>query len=404
MIRKFFDTATAEPATQLQQPNIAALMAKQGVKSEGEGLVSQPISINPSEKKEEPTPVKETPPVETTNVASDAEKVASEPPKPTEEPVKVEAKKEPEPVKVPSWQEVLRQQQPDTVLKELLGLSDKEVGILNEVKGFDKVDYFTNFLKAWKDGKANDYLRELVTDYSKMSAEEVMRHQLKQEYPKASDKQLEILYRNKIVNAYHLDSEDETEQTEGKLLLEAEADKYRDSFTKNQQSYLMPTPPPPQASEPDNSEQIRQQELEAYKSSILENPYAKDVFSNGKISIGEGDEKFTYKVDANDIQGILFDTDKWAENFFIKEEAPNGTVRYVPDVEKQLFVSTYLKYGKDFLNEYAKHLMSLGGEKALKPIKNASEPDKNTPSPADAAPSSVAEAMARSGRVNYGGR
>lgn len=403
MIRKFFDAAIAEPATQVSTNNIAALMAKQGVKNEGEGMVAQPIILSP-EKKEEPQKVTETPPVETTNVASNPEKVASEPPKPTIEPVKVEAAKEPEPTKAPSWQEVLRQQQPDTVLKELLGLSDKEVGILNEVKGFDKVDYFTNFLKAWKEGKGNDYLREWTTDYSKMSAEEVMRHQLRQEYPKATPTQLDILYRNKVVNAYNLNSEDETEQTEGKLLLEAEADKYRDSFIKNQQGYLMPSPPPPQVAEPDNSEQLRQKELEAYKSSILDNPYSKEVFTNNKISIGEGDEKFSYNVNAKDIQDILFDTDKWAENFFLIENKPDGTKQYVPDVEKQIFVATYLKYGKSFLDEYAKHLMSLGGEKALKPIKNASEPDKNTPSPADAAPSSVAEAMARSGRVNYGGR
>jgi len=41
-----------------------------------------------------------------------------------------------------------------------------------------------------------------------MLPEEVMRHQLQEEYPKANAATLNALYKKKIVEAYNLDSED----------------------------------------------------------------------------------------------------------------------------------------------------------------------------------------------------
>mgnify|MGYP000877031768 CR=1 FL=1 len=42
-----------------------------------------------------------------------------------------------------TWQEVLKSQQPDQVLKEL-GFDDKTVKIFQKLKGFDKIDFFSN--------------------------------------------------------------------------------------------------------------------------------------------------------------------------------------------------------------------------------------------------------------------
>lgn len=190
-IRKFFEADA--PVQTGGFASIAEAMARQGVKNETENVVATPINI--PEKKEEPK-AEEPTVAATADVSSGGEQVIPDTPSQPkveeqipQEPQKVAA----EQVKQPTLQEVLKSQQPDAVLKAL-GLSDKEIGLLNELKGFDKVDYFANFVREWKaNGNVNGYLKELTTDYGKMSAEDLMRHQLQAEYPKATPQQLEAL-------------------------------------------------------------------------------------------------------------------------------------------------------------------------------------------------------------------
>jgi len=91
-----------------------------------------------------------------------------------------------------SWQEVLKQQQPDTVLKELLGVDDTKLGFIKELQELDPK--MVAFLNTWKsNGDVTAYLREMTTDYSKMSSEDMMRCQLTHQYPEASEQAIEAL-------------------------------------------------------------------------------------------------------------------------------------------------------------------------------------------------------------------
>src|SRR5882757_5387652 len=131
MIRKFLDPAVAEPAapnTTTEPVSIAALMAKQGVKSSSESQATTPYFIQP-EKKEEPVKAPEVTPAATATEPPKAEPASPESQKPAEPTPTPTVQKEPEPVKVPTWQEVLKQQ-PDTkvILKEL-GFDDSLVNL-----------------------------------------------------------------------------------------------------------------------------------------------------------------------------------------------------------------------------------------------------------------------------------
>lgn len=403
MIRKLYDPQVAEVATgevEIETKSIAELMAKQGVMNSTENEVATPININ-----KETNPVKEVEPVETTTTTPNAESVTTkETPLPTEEPKAAEPQKDVPQPKVQTWQEVLRQQQPDTILKEL-GFDDKAIRLAKELNGFEKVDFFANLVNAWKtEGDLKGYLKELSTDYKTMSAEDVMRHQLRAEYPKASDKALDVLYKKEIIEKYHLDSEDEAEVEEGRLLLEAKADRYRDEHIKNQEAKLFPKPPEAKPQEPDTREQEARQAFEAYKSQVNESSYTKDIVANNKITLGEGDEKFQYPVNAGEITEILFNEEKWQETQFDIVKNPDGSVKsYSPKVEHQLLTAAVALYGKDFLNEYAKHFKSIGGKSAIESIDNAKPPDTNTTAAAEAAPKTAAEAMAKQGAYNSGG-
>lgn len=394
MIRKFFDTATGEPASQVQ-PSIAELMARHGTKNDNENFVSTPISI--PEKKEEP-PAPEATPAAMAEPASNAEPAKLESPSPekvVETPALVHT--EPQPTPQSSWQEVLKNQQPDTILKEL-GYDEKAVGFLKDLKEVDPK--MLAFLQHWKskDGNVTDYLRELTTDYDKMTAEDVMRHQLRVEYPKASPQQLDVLFKREVTKAYSLDSVDEEEVAEGRLLLESKADKFRESFKQTQQEYLLPKPPEPKAAEPDLSEQVAQQQFEAYKSQLTSNDFSKNIVANKSLSIGDGEEKFNYPVDPAELQDVLLNGEKWASTIFDIQDGANGKT-FTPKVEHQYLVAAVAKYGYDFINKLADHFKTVGRKEAIAPIENATQPAAGSPSASEAAPNDPASAMARYGRL-----
>lgn len=387
MIKRYFN-ADATEATG-GTPSVAELMAKHGTVSTGTPATT-PIVIN-SEKKEEPPKPTEDSPAVTATETSNGEKANLETPSPEQVAEEVQTpQKAEEPTKQLAWQEVLRNQQPDDVLKEM-GYDEKAVGFLKEFSTLDPK--MQAFLNVWKSGgDVTEYLREMTTDYSKMSAEEVMRHQLRREYPKASQQQLDALYKREVVKAYSLDSVDEDEIAEGQALLEAKAEKYREQFIQDQQNKVLPTAP----QKPDNSEAEakaeaeRVKKFEEYKSQVTGHDLFRQISSAKAFSFGEGDEKFSFPVDPESLKEVLF-TDKWQENMFDSNGKPN--------VEHQLLIATVNKYGVNFLKELSKHFKAIGGQKAIEPIENPSKPDKGTPASPEAAPKSPAEAMAKFGRL-----
>jgi hypothetical protein len=399
-IIKFFDTNAPDAGAASAAPSIASLMAKSGVVNSTDTPVATPINI--TEKKEETAqtaPAKQ--PAESASAPQPAATVIPESPNPTATTTATPQKEE---AKVPSWQEVLKSQQPDTILKEL-GFDDKTVGFLKGKKGID--EKLLNFYSHWEsnNGDVTKYLKELTTDYSKMPAEEVMRHQLREEYPKATEKQIDALFKKQVLDAYKIDPNlyTEDEVAEGRLLIEAIADKHRDKLTADQQNFLLPKPSEKSAT-PDPQELAAQQEVQEYQKYIQEHSYTKGLFANNKITIGEGEEAFNFPINPSEVTEILFDSSKWAENLFIPSEMPDGSKKYLPDTEKHYLVAAIVKYGKSFLDEYAKHSRALGAKAAIDPLENAIPPVGGQPAKAEGAVTNPAAAMAKGGRIVSGGR
>jgi len=400
-IKKFYDADVAdagggEAAVAEPVMTAAQAMAQHGKKSDENSGDVAPIEI--PEKKEE---AKKEEPVTAATATSEVPKEEAKAETPKAEVQAEEAKKEEtqpivaEAPKVPTLEEVLKTNQPDTVLKAL-GFDDEKVALVQELKDVDpKV---VGIIQAWKSGQLGEYVKELSNDYSKMEAEEVMRHQLRVEYPKANQRQLDILYKKEVVDAYNLDSDYPDEVEEGKLLLGAKADKYRDSFISNQDKYLMPKPPEPKAEVvPDNSAELKAKEnVEKYVKEIENDPYTKDIIANKKITLGEGEEKFSYPVDYSSLIGNLTDGEKWVSVMYDKDTG-------APRISHQLLIAAVAEYGMEFLDAYAKHFKGLGAKEVVEPIDNASPADKSTPAKSDPLPTSAAQAMAKSGvRRNSG--
>jgi hypothetical protein len=392
--RKFYEIdAPAEAVS-----SIASMMAKSGVlRQPGD---DGPVPAINTEKKEEPTTAPATPAPAT--AATPAEKAKPEPPKP------VEAAK-PEPPQTattatpPSWQEVLKTQQPDTILKEL-GYGENLVNFLKGKKDLDPK--LVGFYNHWETNQGNvkDYLRALDTDFSKMAPEDVMKYQLQAQNPELDAKQLDRLYKLKVVDRYKLDPQlySEEDVEDGRIELMADVKGIRTTLAEQQQNYLFPKPVPKEAG-PDPRVQQQQQEFEAYKTHITDDPYTKDLFSSKKLSIGEGDNKFDFPVDPNALSEVLYDVDKWTQKLFTQEIKPDGTKVAIPDVKKQFLLAGIAVYGDEFLKQYGLHLKSLGGQAAIAPIENAKPPAPGTPAKSEVESTSPAAAAAKRGRLIQGG-
>jgi len=403
-IRKFYETAVDEGGGEAAvaepiQMSAAEAMAKHGSKSD-ENRVEAPVDIN--EKKEVEKPTVDEPATAKVEENPTDEKPASETSQEkTEVPVDVPKVEEKQPIvaetpKTQTLEEVLKTNQPEQIFKAL-GFDDDKVALVSELKDIDPK--MVGIIQAYKDGTLGDYVKELSTDYSKMTAEEVMRHQLRQEYPKATPKQLEALYKAEVVERYKIDPEiySDEEVEYGRDLLDVKADKYRDTLIANQDKFLLPKPPEPKAEQvADNTAELKAKEnVENYVRTLKEDPYTKNIIADKKFTLGEGKEKFSFPVDPEELIDVLSNGEKWAETMFDDK----GAIK----TEHQLLIATVAKHGKNFLDAYALHFKGLGGKEVIEPINNAKPPENSTSSKADPLPTNAAALMAKQGVRRTGG-
>lgn len=379
-IKKFYDSEVGDGgAAATSEPSIAEMMAKEGKMSHNESPVIPTVTRN------EPAAAQaeESTPVETTNVADKIEQNAD-----TDTSSWGSNSQD--------WKEVLRQQNPEEILREL-GYDDSSVSFVKELRELDPK--MVKFLDTWKNnGDAlQDYLKEAATDYAQMPSEDVMRHQLREEYPKASEKQLEILFRKEVIEKYNLDSMDDDLVEEGKMLLDAKVEKFREKLIDRQKETLLPEYNNSGANE---LEQRAKQEFDTYKSTMLSSDMAKDMMSNKRLTISEGDDKFNYAVaNPDNVINNLFDSNAWSSKLFdIKVDAA-GNEQFIPNVEKQLLISAILEDHKGFLREMAKHYKSLGGKATIDSLDNPKPTGNVTPSKSQGEPKTPAEFMAKFGRL-----
>src|ERR1700677_2283565 len=399
-IRKFYDIAIAEPATGAPV-NLAEIMSKSG-KLAQPGTEGQAPKINTSETKEQPNPAPAPAPA-TATAQQPAEPAKSEPQKPKEEAKPAPAQTE-QPATPISWQEVLKQQQPNAIFKEL-GYGEQLAEFLHENKELDPK--LVNLLTHWKtsDGNMEPYLKAMTTDFAKMPPEEVMRHQLREQYPELDAKQLDRLYNIKVVNRYKLDPQNysEEEVADGQVELLADSKPVREALISKQQDYLLPKPVQKQA-EPDLQAQQQQRDAEAWTAKINDSPVIKNIVANKYVTIGKGEDAFNLRVDPNRIVSILNDPDEWANNLFHITKNPDGTVKEaIPNFEKQAIVAAVMADDEGSFENLAKHYKAIGARAAVAPIENASEPGKGQPAKAEVESNDPTKAMAKRGRVVRGG-
>lgn len=389
------DTAVAETTggTETEAaPSIASLIATQGRFSTGTDDAPPEAVINTEKKEEKPDETK-VPDAASANETPSAVQGDSETQTPKVEEPKVEALAIPaQPAVQQTWQEVLKAQQPETVFKEL-GYDEKVVGLSKTLNDNPKM---IAFFEQWaSNGDLRPYLKALTTDYSKMGSEELMRHQLLDEYPDAEEATINALYQRKVVRAYDLDSNDADEEAEGKLLLDADAKKVKEGLISKQQQFLMPKPQEPKPVAVVDDAAAKEKVFEDnFKRAINDSPLTKGILNSNQFVFGEGADQFKYKIEKpQEVIDILLDKNKWASLLYTKE---GDTI--LPHVPNQMLLATILHDPNKFFKQFADHFKSVGSKEVIDPIDNASIPN-NSKSSAAEIQKSIAAQMATAGKI-----
>lgn len=189
----------------------------------------------------------------------------------------------------------------------------KEVLLEN---GFD--DNIYEMLSYYKEnGNLDQYLEVKSKNYDAMSDEEIMRHNLRDQYKSLSDAEFDLLYHSKVVDRFKLDrdvfdAEDRAAQV-GLLELKLEANAAREKLKEQQSKFALPTKD--LTAEAQRQQEQMQQQLAAFQNYISSHPETKKILSDKRLVIGSGDQSFNYAVTPEKIMEQVTNPDKFWEKF-----------------------------------------------------------------------------------------
>lgn len=212
-----------------------------------------------------------------------------------------------------------------------------------------------------KTGDLTPYLQAKSVDFTKMTDEEVMRRNLREQYSELSDKAFDKLFKQEVMDKYKLDSEEwgQDEAELGRELLKVEASKLRNKYLDWQKNFQAPEP----VSSDDNTQELIRQ----FEETVKANDLTKAMLADKKISINVGEESFQFEVpEAERLLEMTVDNDK----FFSQFAGPDGQLDYsrwyktaAYSQNPEMFEKALINFGK-----------AQGRAEVTKDLKNPSSP------------------------------
>lgn len=155
-----------------------------------------------------------------------------------------------------------------------------------------KDDYIKKAVEYYeKNGTLLPFLEATKADYDGMSAEELVRHNLRKEYSELSDSAFERLYKQEVINKYKLDEDEFTDDEIelGKQLLQRDANRIRTSLVQEREQFLQAQ----QEAVPEEQTNFQ----EEWSNTVMQNSYTDNLLKDKSISIDVDGEAFNYEVD-----------------------------------------------------------------------------------------------------------
>ena len=224
-----------------------------------------------------------------------------------------------------------------------------------------------------KGGSAEDYISAKSIDYNKVSDEDLVKSDLRKEYPGFSAEDIDELFLAKYKD---IDSTDDTDpdRKRAELQLRADAFKARQSKIQEQQKFKIPETPilqKDEAYEQWKQEQESQSKLKELGNNwFLQHEATKSLNESKRVTIdlGEGVEPFNFDVDRPDLLTKAMIDD--GETYHKLTTTKTGE----PDVKKQQLVNLFTYNPQQFIKDIFRYGVQMGERKPVVEGQNASKP------------------------------
>jgi len=357
MFRKFFDPAAAE------------------AKAETKFEIGEPLDINDVFQSQSEQFLERKSEV----VEEKTEEVKEE--KVEEKPVIVEEKKESvvEEVKapvIPDWKEFVKNPEYQKEVHSLLGIDDKALQLSKELAQDEFVQKLVTYRK--EHGNVTPFIEAATKDYDKLSHLDLLRDDLKKQYPTLSKEKFEVLAKNRIDKRFILGEEADPEEVElAAVDLEVEGERIRQLRKSEQQTFLDSVKPVDRSVEANKAIQEKQaadlKEFEDFKRNVESDPFMSKLYAEKKIVFGEKENSFNYAVNPDTIKEQTLDTTKFYGQFWDGDKF---------NFEKWAKVVAYANDMNGVDNAKVNHGRSLGSKTIVEELENVKEKTDQTAKPA----------------------
>lgn len=209
-----------------------------------------------------------------------------------------------------------------------------------------------------KTGDLTPYLQAKTVDFTKLSDEDILRRNLREQYSELSDGAFERLYKQQVVDKYKLDP-DEWSEEDAQLereLMKVEASKLRSKYQEWQQGFKAPEP------EPTDADKLVAEQMQRFEQDVKENALTKSLLENKKISMKTQDGEFNYEVEPSQLLEMTLDNDR----FFAQFANDKGELDY----DRWYKVAAYSSNPEQFERSLINFGKTLGRQEIAKEIKN----------------------------------
>lgn len=252
------------------------------------------------------------------------------------------------------------------------------------IKGVDKKEAakelgITDFALELNDymergGSAADYINAKGIDWGSVADVDLIVSDMKKEFPKATDQQLQRMIAKKYNQTEFAEDED---KEDGLLLLERDANKLRQEKISQQQSFKIPDAIIPETIKTQQdfdlqmkaAQEQHQKEQEQIIQFYQNSEATKNLMTSKRVAIDLGDNgKFNFKIDKPElVTEAITNAEVWQK----LTSTPQGE----PDVLKQQLISLFAFNPQKFASELVNFGKSLGEEKFVVEGQNAKKPN-----------------------------
>lgn len=300
---------------------------------------------------------------------------------------KVEPKKEEPAFVAPDWKEIVKKQSRSEVLS-LFEIDEAALNLSNELKADEFVNKLVTYRK--ENGNLTPFIEAATKDWDKASHIDLLRDDLRKQYPNLSPEKFEILAKNRIDKRFILTDETPADEAElAAVELETEGEKIRQQRKDDQKKFLDSVKPVDKSADTQRlaaeQQAAAKKEFDLFNAMIDADPSFIKLNAEKKISFGSKENVFSQEANPTMIKDQAVNAGKFLDQFWTTDKAGKPFF----NVEKWSRVAKYAENPEALEDLLINHGRSLG-TKEISEVELENKTDKK-----DTTPKNIKKSLAK---------